>query len=275
MRTANLVVSFLGVAAVVAATAMVWRWHGLPLVTVRPRPRSWRAVGGDAVRSLGAVVSAGIVSGLLVLGLGGRLVMRLLAATSGDAQGRLTEAGERVGAITVDGTIGFLVFVGLGGGIVTAFAFLLVRRWLPRCAGPAGLVTGVILIGTLGVLDPLSPDNVDFAILRPTWLAIASVVATGVLFASTFAALAARLDTVAAGDGSRRWVPCMALPLVLIPPFGPFAVAYVGGRVAARGALGRMLDRPAPVRVGRALVATAAAVTWCVALVAAARIATA
>ena len=35
------------------------------------------------------------------------------------AQGRLTEAGERVGEITTDGTIGFLVFVGLGGGLVS------------------------------------------------------------------------------------------------------------------------------------------------------------
>ena len=49
--------------------------------------------------------------------------MRLLAATSGRAaQGRLTEAGERVGEITTDGTIGFLLFVGVGGGLATALA---------------------------------------------------------------------------------------------------------------------------------------------------------
>jgi hypothetical protein len=226
-------------------------------------------------RALGAVVSAGVVSGMVVLGFGGRLVMRLLAATSGDAQGRLTEAGERVGEITVGGTIGFLTFVGLGGGMVTAFAFLVVRRWLPSTAGPAGLVAGVILVGTLGVLDPLSPDNVDFAILRPTWLAIASVVATGMLFACTFTALAARLDIVAAEGGWKRWLPCMTWPLALVPPFGLLAVAYVGGRVAARGRAGRLLDRAVPAAAGRAVVLVATVVTLAVAVTATMRITTA
>ena len=163
--------------------------------------------------------------------------MRLLAATSGSAaQGRLTEAGERVGEITTGGTIGFLVFVGLGGGLVTAVAYLVVRRWLPRTAGAAGPVVGLILVGSLGVLDPLSPDNVDFAILRPTWLAIAAVVATGLLFASTYTAVAARLDHLIVGPRRRcRWLPCAALPLALIPPFALFSIVYVAGRLTAAG----------------------------------------
>ncbi len=54
-----------------------------------------------------AVVS-GIGSGLLIAGAGGRLAMRLLAATAGDgAQGRETEAEEIVGRITTGGSIGF------------------------------------------------------------------------------------------------------------------------------------------------------------------------
>ena len=197
-------------------------------------------------------MGAGVLAGLLVLGLGGRLVMRLLAATSGrTAQGRLTEAGERVGEITTDGTIGFLLFVGVGGGLVTAIAFLLVRRWLPSTAGPAGLVAGVLLIGTLGVSDPFSPDNVDFAILRPTWLAIVAVAVTGLLFATTYTAIAARLDHLAAGRDRRRWLPCGSLVLLLLPPFALFAIVYVGGRVAAQGrARGRRRDGDQPGRPG-------------------------
>jgi hypothetical protein len=275
MHAANVAVWVFGVTAIVAAAATVWRWHRLPLIAVRADQRGWRTVGSDAIRAFGAVVSAGLVSGLVVLGFGGRLVMRLLAVTSADAQGRFTEAGERVGEITAEGTIGFLIFVGLGGGMVTAFAFLLVRRWLPRTAGPAGLVTGVILIGTLGVLDPLSPDNVDFAILRPTWLAVASVVAIGMLFACTFSALAARLDATATGSGWKRWLPSVSVPLALLPPFGLFGVAYLAGRVAARGSAGRVLDRAVPSTAGRAAVVVATVATLGIVVAAAARIVTA
>ena len=148
MRVANLVVSVLGLVGVAVAVAMAWRWRRVPLIAARRSPTSWPDTLSDAMRTLGAVVSAGVVAGLLVLGLGGRLVMRLLAATSGSAaQGRLTEAGERVGEITVDGTMGFLVFVGLGGGLVTAFAYLVVRRWLPNTAGAAGSSSGSSLSG--------------------------------------------------------------------------------------------------------------------------------
>src|SRR4051794_28856558 len=47
-------------------------------------------------------LTAGIVAGITVIGAGGRLAMRLLAVTAGDdAQGRITEADQVVGAITV------------------------------------------------------------------------------------------------------------------------------------------------------------------------------
>ena len=209
----------------------------------------------DATTTLGAVVGAGVLAGLLVLGLGGRLVMRLLAATSGrTAQGRLTEAGERVGEITTDGTIGFLLFVGVGGGLVTAIAFLLVRRWLPSTAGPAGLVAGLLLIGTLGVSDPFSPDNVDFAILRPTWLAIVAVTVTGLLFATTYTAIAARLDHLAVGRRRLRWLPVRVArraPAAAAAPL--FAIVYVGGHVRPRDG-SAVLVETAPPRAGRLLV---------------------
>ena len=191
MRVANVVVVALGVGGFVLAGLASWRWRHLPLRRGGEPPDDRLGVLGDAVRTLGAVASAGVVAGVLVLGLGGRLVMRLLAATSGGrVQGRLTEAGESVGEITSGGTIAFLLFVGVFGGLVSALGYLVVRRWLPRTAGRAGLVSGAILIGTIGVLDPFSPDNVDFEILRPRWLAIVLVLATGVLFATTLTALA-------------------------------------------------------------------------------------
>ena len=72
---------------------------------------------------------SGAAAGILAAGAGGRLVMRLLAVTAGaDAQGQITEAQEIVGRITVDGTIGFVVFTGLFFGPVSGAAYLLLRR---------------------------------------------------------------------------------------------------------------------------------------------------
>jgi hypothetical protein len=51
-----------------------------------------KASASDALRSVASVLAAGIVAGLLVAGLDGRLVMRVLGAMSGGAQDGRTEA---------------------------------------------------------------------------------------------------------------------------------------------------------------------------------------
>ena len=82
-------------------------------------------------------ISAGVGAGILAAGAGGRLVMRLLVVTAGpDAQGRISEADQVVGRISLDGTLGFIVFTGLFFGAASGAAYLLVRRWLP--GGRAG-----------------------------------------------------------------------------------------------------------------------------------------
>src|SRR5215213_11466994 len=79
---------------------------------------------------LAVALLSGAAAGILAAGAGGRLVMRLLAVTAGaDAQGRITEAEEVVGRITVDGTIGFVLFTGLFVGLPSAVGYLLLRRW--------------------------------------------------------------------------------------------------------------------------------------------------
>ncbi len=83
-------------------------------------------------------------------------MMRLLAVTAGaDAQGRLTEADEIVGRITVSGTLGFVVFTALFAGLASGAAYMLLRRLLP--AGRAGgLAYGALLLVVAGArLDPL------------------------------------------------------------------------------------------------------------------------
>jgi len=204
-------------------------------------------------RVMGSTAGA-VVAGVLVLGLGSRLMMRVLAATSpASAQGRSTDADEVVGVISLDGTIGLLVFVGLFGGLLGLGLFVVLRRWLPDRSIRAGLVTGGIGAGLLarpsGLLEP---SNRDFAILSPTWLAVLLALALVITFALLAAVL---IDRWAASwpvpdrtlKGAAGLVPLVPLSLGVFPALAAAAAigykAFVapGGRGTERFAF---VDRP-------------------------------
>ena len=137
----------------------------------------------------------GVTAGLTVIGGGGRLTMRLLAVTAGqEAQGRVTEADEVVGRITIGGTIGFITFVGILGGVAGVALYLLLRRLLPpgRLGGVAFGFGLLVVLGT--TIDPLRKDNPDFDIVGPGWLAVVVFTALAVAFGLTVAGLSARLS---------------------------------------------------------------------------------
>jgi hypothetical protein len=261
MRAANVVVSVLGIAGVGLGAALAIRWRRTPLLAAKPPVvDSSGHAALDALRTLAVATSAGVIAGVLVPGLGGRFVMRVLGATSGDdAQGRVTEAREVVGEITLSGTIGVVMFVGLLGGIVAALGYVVLRRWLPKTAGPAGVISGILLLGTLGVGDAMSPDNVDFVILRPTWLAVTLIVLIALLFGVTFTALAARLECGMPSLGRRlsSIAGHASLIFLVFPPLVVGAGAYVGGRAALRGRLAPMLTSGPAQRVGHIIVGVA------------------
>jgi hypothetical protein len=138
-------------------------------------------------RYLAGSLAAGLAVGLVVAGLGSRVVMRLLALADADARGTFTENGNRVGEITLGGTTGLVLFVGIFSGLVAGVIVFAVRRWLPSRPVWRGLVLGLVLLAALGgtVLDP---DNVDFRLLEPAGLAVALF---GLLFLAAGYALAA------------------------------------------------------------------------------------
>src|SRR5918995_3059070 len=260
---------------VLAGLLAIIRWSGL---TVQPPPMpaeddtdpTGRPPVGLVVRRylwyLTLAISAGVGAGILAAGAGGRLVMRLLAVTAGpDAHGRITEADQVVGRISVDGTLGFIVFTGLFFGAASGAAYLLVRRWLPggRAGGVAFGVLLLVLAGTR--LEPLRPGNPDFDLVGPGWVAVATFAALVLFHGMLVAALAGRLS---------RAVPLLAptpraivahVPLLLLA-LGPVAVvaAVVGALVVVASQLPAMAaawrDRRAVTagRVVLALVALAA-----------------
>ena len=77
------------------------------------------------VRHIALVGVAGLVTGFVVAGAGGRLLMRVAAIAGPDrAIGRLTESGFRVGEITLGGTLELVIFVGLFAGGIGAVIYL-------------------------------------------------------------------------------------------------------------------------------------------------------
>lgn len=175
------------------------------------------------VRAVVVGIVGGIVAGVLVAGLGGRLVMRVLAATSGDsAQGLVTEAHETVGDVTLAGSVGFVVFNGIFFGMIGGIGYLLLRRWLPARPWLGGLIYGVALLG-LAPLDALNPDNTDFAILGPTWLAVVLVACLFPLYGMTTASVVERLD--------RTWPKMSTRPRALLA-YSPLLLGVLASPVA-------------------------------------------
>lgn len=124
------------------------------------------------LRSLGGCLAAGLVVGLAVAGVGSRLVMRVLAIADPDSEGSFTENGNRIGDVTLGGTAGLVVFVGIPTGILAGLIVFGLRRWLPSGQPWRGLAFSTVLLALLGgaVIDP---GNIDFLILEPAGLAIA------------------------------------------------------------------------------------------------------
>ena len=214
-------------ALLAAGLAMAAGWRGSAFT---PPPGAADLTAEETARRFAwyaaLALAGGVIAGVLVIGAGGRLAMRLLAVTAGDgAQGQLTEADEIVGRISVDGTIGFILFNGIFGGIVFSGPYLIMRRFLPP--GPlGGAAYGLGLLVVLGTtLDPLRPENPDFDIVGPGWMAVAVFSALAVVFGVTLAAVMARLS---------QWLPLIAPKRrVLVRYLGPAAVSALAFPVTA------------------------------------------
>ena len=215
---------------------------------------------------LAVALLSGAAAGVLAAGAGGRLVMRLLAVTAGpDAQGRVTEADQIVGRISVDGTLGFIVFTGLFFGLATGGLYLLIHRWLP--AGRAGgLVYGALLLVLAGTrLEPLRSGNPDFDLVGSGWVAVAAFTALVVFHGVLVAALAGRVSRAVPLLGTGPRAIAAHAPLLLLAALGSVALvlAMVGAVVVLAsqlpGVVASWRDRRS-VMVGRVALAIVAVV---------------
>jgi len=226
----------------------VARWGGCAVAT--PDRLGAVAVGrmpvGELARRYVWWVTVAAVGGIgagVFATVGGRLVMRLLAATSPDAQGRITEAAEVVGVISIPGTIALFIFGGLPAGVLSVLLYLVIRRWLPS-GYLGGFCFGLLLLLLASTrLDPLRPGNFDFRIVGPGWLSLSTfgllIVLHGMLVAALVARYSQSLPLLATPlrANDRRTIP-RYWPLLLVLVLIPLVIlALVGGVAVAVGSL--------------------------------------
>lgn len=202
---------------------------------------------------------AGAVAGLVIGGIGGRLFMRIAAILSPEAAGRITEAGEIVGVVSLNGTIALLFFGGLFGGLVASVLWIAVSDWLPRSGRRRLLAAAIVAVGLLGHLLVRS-DNVDFRILDGDAIVIALILAVVALTGAGLAWLEGVFDRRMprpAGPRSRSAIGYGVIALLGLVAVFPIAIG------AFTSTLGCGCSEPQSLTGGAIAVAgTASLVGW-------------
>ena len=175
------------------------------------------------VRHVAVAAFAGLITGVLVAGVGGRIFMRIAGAAAGaEAQGARTEAGFTVGEITFGGSLALVIFVGIFTGVAATLFYLILQPWLGWAGRWRGVAYGVVLFGIGSAMsDIMNPDNIDFAILGNGWLLVALIAVWFLIFGVIQDALFRLADRHAPGEelGWRQ----IGIPYVAITVLGVVA----------------------------------------------------
>lgn len=178
-----------------------------------------RQLGTNSVaRHVALLGLASVASGVLVGGVGGRIVMRISAIAAGpEVAGRLTENGNRIGEFTLGGTVALIVFVGVLGGVIASVGVVASEPWLRWMSPLKGLGFGAAALAISGG----GFDSVDFLILKPATLNVAMFVGLFIAFGLAIPLFYRLLDRYlpAAIDGEQPLylvlVALGAMPLLL------------------------------------------------------------
>ena len=175
-----------------------------------PAPSAPAAIGfACLVRHIALVGVAGLITGLLVAGGGGRLLMRIAAiAGHDDATGRLTDSGFRVGETTLGGTLELVLFIGLFAGGIGTILYLMSEPWLVWAGKWRGVVFGGFLLAVSSATsDALDPDNFDFELLGNKAFIVAMFVVLFLAYGGLLAWLSERLEDRARPPDPDRPIP--------------------------------------------------------------------
>jgi hypothetical protein len=121
------------------------------------------AAFGDIFRDIARGGITGLIVGLVGIGIGGRIVMRLAALLVPGSEGAFTENGNRIGSITLGGSVG-LVILGLMLGAMVATIWVVISPWIPGVGLRRALLAMPIAVG-LGASGLIDGRNPDFFVL--------------------------------------------------------------------------------------------------------------
>jgi hypothetical protein len=142
-----------------------------------------------------------MLAGIIFLGAGSRVVMRIAAMLDPEAEGSITENGNIVGEVTAGGTLELIFFEGLFGGLMAGFLWVIVREWLPRDS-LRRLALGGVVAALLGSFLVVSTENRDFAALGTPAVNIAMFIAIIGLTGCGAAALDGRIERLLPSRGA-------------------------------------------------------------------------
>jgi hypothetical protein len=176
--------------------------------------RAWPL--GEVFRDISRGGLAGLLTGIVVAGIGGRLVMRAAAIIVPSATGLVTESGNRIGEVTIGGTFALISVQGLGMGVIFGVVWVVISPWLPRPTVVRGVVAMPIAVGLSShtLIDRFNPD---FALLGHNPLVVAILVALVASVAPALAIFDRWLDRClprAVSIGSRAGVAYTLLTLI-------------------------------------------------------------
>ncbi len=129
--------------------------------------RDVRAAGlfADVLRDIARGGLAGLLTGVLIAGIGGRIVMRVAALLVPAAAGQFTENGNRIGDITASGSLGLVLLAGLFFGLAGATVWVVVSPWIPGAGLQRALLAMPIAVALTGV-TLIQGRNPDFRVLQ-------------------------------------------------------------------------------------------------------------
>ena len=190
-----------------------------------------------AIEGVRVLAVAGVGTGVVVGGIGGRLAMLVLRLTSPDTvRGVESDDGFTIGRFTLSGTYS-LMMIGAVVGVVGAAAYRLVRPWL---LGPRWFRLTTLALGAGAVVGSMlvHADGIDFRLLTPTWLAIALFVLLPAVFAVTVAVAVERVEDPS--SWTRHGRMAFVLPVVLVAafPLSIFPLAIAAGLLVAWSSAG-------------------------------------
>ena len=148
---------------------------------------------GEIPRDIARGGMAGAIVGIVVAGVGGRIVMRLAALVVPGATGALTENGNRIGDITLSGSLGLLLFAGLFFGVSAGTVWVVVSPWIPG-VGLARAILAMPIAVALGTLGLIRRENRDFSVLGHDPTVVAMLIALIALIGLSMALVDGWLD---------------------------------------------------------------------------------